>query len=301
MASANACHRGRLFFSEDPALHRRASRALCTALSKLYGDLRYEAEPSSFKGYSIHGDRSACLLQLTMPQKIDEAARAHLPELLDGGALPRLPAGRRLADIADSIVLDSPAPAGLGLGLGLGLSSVRNKSARSSLIGSLKFIELLHPRLSLLLHRPSCVMSAPPPEAYDVARAALVAVHAEKHIGITYGGTGLSVSPRLDAKLAAHIDLSEPAPADLVTHADFTWGDRNVYGIVLTFAGGAVYHGTKKISLILDSSMEAEAVASGRAAEQVSYAREVLCALGSPVDRPTLAITDNLANMRVGS
>jgi hypothetical protein len=101
-----------LFFSEDPALlHRRASRALCTALSKQYGDLRYEAEPSSFKGYSIRRDRPARLLQLTMPQKIDEAARAHLPELLDGGALPRLPAGWRLADIADGLALVLPAPA----------------------------------------------------------------------------------------------------------------------------------------------------------------------------------------------
>jgi hypothetical protein len=111
----------------------------------------------------------------------------------------------------------------------------------------------------------------------------------------------LSASPRLDAQLAAHIDLSKPAPADLVAHADSTWGDRNVYGIVLTFAGGAIYHGTKKSSLVLDSSMEAEAVASGRAAEQVSYAREVLRALGIPVDGPTLVGTDNLANMRVGS
>eukprot|EP00962_Isochrysis_galbana_P061734 scaffold43358_cov747-Isochrysis_galbana.AAC.1 len=47
--------------------------------------------------------------------------------------------------------------------------------------------------------------------------------------------------------------------------------------------------------------MEAEAVASGRAAEHVAYAREVLRALGTPIDGPTLVGTDNLANMRVGS
>jgi hypothetical protein len=165
-----------LFFSEDPALQRRASRTLCASLSKLYGDLRYETEPSFFKGYSISRDRPARLLQLAMPQKIDEAARAHLPELLDGGALPRLPAGRCLADIADGLALVSPAPAKLDP------QQVRTQQ----LIGSLKFIELYHPRLSLILHRLSCAMSAPPPEAYDVTRAALVAVHAEKHVGITY-------------------------------------------------------------------------------------------------------------------
>jgi len=118
---------------------------------------------------------------------------------------------------------------------------------------------------------------------------------------ITYGGAGLAASPRLDARLAAHIDISEPAPSNLVAHADSTWGDRNVYGLVLTYAGGAVLHQTKKISLIVDSSMEAEAVASGRAAEHVAYAREVLRALGTPIDGPTLVGTDNLANMRVGS
>jgi hypothetical protein len=170
-----------LFFFEDPALNRRASRAPCASLSKLYGDMRYEPEPSSFKGYSIRRDRLARLLQLTMPQKIDEAARAHIPELLDGGALPRLPADRRLADIGDGLALFTPAPAKLDL------QQVRTQQ----LIGSLKFIELLHPRLSLVLHRLSCVMSAPPPEVYDVARAALAAVHAERHVGITLRGRRL--------------------------------------------------------------------------------------------------------------
>jgi len=118
-------------------------------------------------------------------------------------------------------------------------------------------------------------MSSPPAEAYDVALAALATVHAEKHVGITYGGADLVGSPRLDARLAARIDLCEPAPRGLVVaHANSTWGDRNVYSLVLTYAGGAVLHQTKKILLIIDSLMEAEAVASGRAAEHVAYARE---------------------------
>ena len=41
------------------------------------------------------------------------------------------------------------------------------------LIGCLKFIERLTPSLSLILHRLSCVMTFPPPEAWEVARAAL--------------------------------------------------------------------------------------------------------------------------------
>ena len=56
------------------------------------------------------------------------------------------------------------------------------------LIGSLKYIAILHPRLSLALHRLSCVMSAPTHFAYKVAKAVLAKVYAERDIGITYEG-----------------------------------------------------------------------------------------------------------------
>jgi hypothetical protein len=72
-------------------------------------------------------------------------------------------------------------------------------------------------------------------------------------VGITYGGAGLSASPRSGGGLAAFIDLSEPAPAELEGHADATWGDRNVFGLMLICAGAAVVHQTKKISLIVES------------------------------------------------
>ena len=84
-------------------------------------------------------------------------------------------------------------------------------------------------------------------------------------------------------------------------HADATWGDRNLYGLLLTYAGGAVLHQTKKISLIVDSTMEAEAIASAKCAESISYAREILRALGELRDQPTLITTDNLANFKVAS
>ena len=69
----------------------------------------------------------------------------------------------------------------------------------------------------------------------------------------------------------------------------------------LSFGGGAILHQTKKLALVVDSSMEAEAIASCKAAECISYAREILRALDVPLDGPTLVGTDNLANMRVGS
>jgi hypothetical protein len=177
----------------------------------------------------------------------------------------------------------------------------RRQTSTQRLIGSLKFVERLHPRLSLILHRLSCVMSAPPPEAYDVALAALAAAYDERHIGITYGGGSLVASTSLGGNLTAAVDLERPAPSALEAHADATWGDRNVYGLILTFAGAAVLHQTKKIALIVDSSMESEAVGSGKAGEAVSYAREILRALGVMPSGPTLISTDNLANQKVGS
>ena len=144
-------------------------------------------------------------------------------------------------------------------------------------------------------------MSAPPPEAYDVARAALLALWAERDVGITFGGAGMTTTPRLEGSLKANIDLSEPAPGALEAHADATWGDRNLYGLILTYAGAAVLHQSKKISLIVDSSMESEAIGSSKAGEAVAYAREILRALGVPVNGPTLITTDNLSNYKVGS
>ena len=72
-----------------------------------------------------------------------------------------------------------------------------------------------------------------------------------------------------------------------------------VYGMILTYGRGAVIHLTKKIGLLLDSSMESEAVASAKAGESVTYLREVLRALGDLPDGPTPILTDNQANLMV--
>ena len=99
--------------------------------------------------------------------------------------------------------------------------------------------------------------------------------------------------------MQANIDLTKPAGVGLEASADATWCDRNVYALLLTFACAAVFHQTKKIGLLLDSSHEAEAVASAKAGEYVSYAREVLRALGVMPAGPTPILTDNLANCLV--
>ena len=60
-------------------------------------------------------------------------------------------------------------------------------------------------------------------------------------------------------------------------------------------------HTVKKINVTADSSMETEAIGTGKAAEVVTYAREILRAFGTPADGPTLIGTDNLANYRVAN
>ena len=47
--------------------------------------------------------------------------------------------------------------------------------------------------------------------------------------------------------------------------------------------------------------METEAVASGKGAECIVHAREILHAFGTPAESPTPISTDNLANHKVGS
>ena len=133
-----------------------------------------------------------------------------------------------------------------------------------------------------------------------VALAALKTAYENRENGITFGGA-LSPSPTLDGHLTADIVLSEPASADLMAHADATWGARNIYGLLLMYAGAAVLAQTKKIAMLMDSSMETEVVASSKGGEVISYAREILRALGVPPVGPTLITTDNLANQRVGS
>ena len=101
--------------------------------------------------------------------------------------------------------------------------------------------------------------------------------------------------------MAANIRLDEPAAACLESSADATWGDVNVYGLLVTFGRGAVAHGTKKVGLLVDSSHESEAIATSKAGETVTYAREVLRALGVPAAAPTVVLTDNKANALVAN
>tara|TARA_B110000046_G_C13021457_1_gene411460 strand:- start:974 stop:4489 length:3516 start_codon:yes stop_codon:yes gene_type:complete len=281
-----------LLFSESSSSNYAIAERTCAELSRLYGDVGAVREPTSYVGYHITRDRGAGTLRISLEQKIVEAVRAHMPTLLEGDRPKNLPAGKKLEALADSLEL-----ATRGGSSRLSPSQVRTQQ----LIGSAKFIERVHPRISLVMHRLSCVMSSPPEAAYDVARAALLALWDERDVGITFGGAGMSATPRLSGSFDAYLDLSEPAAQELDAHADASWGDRNIYGLILTYAGAAVLHQVKKISLVVDSTMESEAIGSAKAGEAVAYAREILRALGVPPLGPTRIGTDNKANYTIGN
>lgn len=228
-----------------------------------------------------------------MSQKVIEAAREHLPELLSASPPPDLPSGSKLHALADAMQLVTPRPAKL----------TRVQRATQQLCGSLKFVEKVQPRISLLLNRVSYVMSCPPPEAYDVARAALKIAFEDRDVGITFGGGGMSATSRLEGSISKSIpfDMDSPAPSELEAHADATWSHLNLYALVLTYGGAAVFHQTKKIAILVDSSMETECIASSKAAEIIAYVREILRAFGTPPLGPTLLTTDNLSNQGVAS
>ena len=279
-----------LLFSEAKSSGYTIAERTCAALSTKYGDVGATREPESHAGFKITRHRERGTITLSLPQKVVEAAREHLPELIEGKPT-NAPTGIALRKLADAMRLPDERSAKLN----------QLQRRTQMLIGSLKFIEKVMPGLSLILHRLSCIMSCPPPEAWNVACAALTDAYEHREEGLTFGGAGLSPAHGLTGGLTANIDLSAPAPAELEAHSDATWGDRNVYALLLTFAGAAVLHQTKKIALLVDSSMESEAIGSSKAGEAISFAREILRAIGRPMEGPTFLSTDNLANQKVGS
>ena len=156
------------------------------------------------------------------------------------------------------------------------------------------------PVLSLVLHRLSCVMSCPPPEAETVAELALRLAFDHRHDGITYGGCG---APCLRGELlkSRTLDEGSMAPACLEAQKDATWGNLNLYSMALTYNGGVVHHCTKKIGSLMASSCETEGFATAKSGEMVETARAALRALGAPQLQPTPIGSDNLSDVHIGN
>ena len=156
------------------------------------------------------------------------------------------------------------------------------------------------PWLTKPAHCLSSIMGAPPSEALSAALGLLAECYDRRMHGITLGATS-DRDDSLRMSLSADFDFSDGAPAGLAGLADATWNNRALYGILITAFGGAIFHTAKLLHLLVDSSTESEAVATGKLGEAIAYAREIFRGLGIPCQGPTPCWTDNKANQLLSS
>ena len=270
---------------------------LYSQLTRRYGKVKIERDPTSFVGYTILRDRERRALTVTMASPIAAAAKEHIPEYVDGKTLKEMgiPEGAKLRQMAEALTLE-PA-------VEQGGKAKRTPIQRTlqTIVGKLRWYEKCDPELTKTLHCVSSVATRPPPEALLVAKALLASAYDHRQRGITYGGGGLCQGARLNASMYADFRMSDGATPELECTADSTWGGNNVYAILMTLNGGAIAHVSKRMHLIVDSSMESEAVATGKAGEIIGYAREILRAIGHAPMTPTFVGTDNAANALIAS
>ena len=85
-------------------------------------------------------------------------------------------------------------------------------------------------------------------------------------------------------------------------HPPLAWGlhdNVDIYGVLITRNGGAVFHQVKRVAIACSCSQHAEAIPTQKASEIIVCAREIERALGAPPTQATLIGTDNKANFLV--
>ena len=280
-----------LIFSESPATKRSLQRGILKMLKAAFNDeVKFEEEPTSIAGILVERPLDRSTLTISMPDKIDEAVREFLPEILDGSKPDRILTGKALQDAADALRLpaDQPMP--------MPKAGKRVQQA----LGKLKFPEKrCIPALTLVLHRLSCVMKYPPPEATLVIDSVLYMAYQHRGDGITYSRHSLEGQVDLTAQAAYKYDLDAPAPIDMTASGDASTGYYNVYANVLMYGGGCIYHCVKKIGSIVDSIMRAEMVATQKCSELIEYATTIERGFGLERHHPVPLATDNLGNKQV--
>ena len=184
-----------------------------------------------------------------------------------------------------------------------------------SILGALKWLEgRVMPRLTLPLHRASCVAGSPPPELTKVLRALLVTVAKHPDEGLTFGGRGMSSIARMSGGMRVVMDMGQPPPSDMEVFADSTWsltstspsqpstvGSKDLIGLVVMYCGAAAHHSTKSIKVVTRNSKQAEAIATNKALDIAEYGRTILFALGDPPKGPTFIGTDALSHAQVAN
>ena len=101
------------------------------------------------------------------------------------------------------------------------------------IIGDLKYFERGYmPRITLKVHRLSCIMSDPPPEAEVCAESVLAEAFEHRHVPLTFHR---SSTKRAYSDGKTTVDLSSGAPEPMECAADAsTHPHRNLYAVLIT-------------------------------------------------------------------
>ena len=274
----------------DSSPDAEIAKATIKMLREAYdGEVTCDFAPRSFAGYKINMQDDK--MEISQREKVIDATRKYLPELLDGGEVPRLLTGTKLEAALDALELPPQEERKDKL--------TPDQKRCQQIIGDLKYFERgSRASLALRVHRLSCIMNYPPvPDALTCAESVLAEAYRTREAVLCY--TRQEVQRDIaDGKTT--VDMSVGAPQELECAADASPHPKHtVYGIVLTMCGAAVAAFVKKIGSAVANTFEAEAVASVKASELIAYARIVQHALGTPPRKPTLLLTDNLSNQRV--
>ena len=280
-----------LGFSEsDP--NQTITKNTINELKKRYNDkVTHDLNPTSFAGYKVGITRTdeGTTVRLSQERKVTEAARKYMPALLEGVKPTDILAGKALTDALAKLALPSERQSKLS----------QQQKRVQQIIGDLKYFERgTMPRISRMVHHLSCIMSFPPEDALPAAEGVLAEAYAHRDSCIVFGGKYAErEKPSVDGRIT--LDMTKGAPRELEVTADASNVIPAVYGILITYAGGAVLHQTKKIGVAVGSTHDAENVATVKASEHAIYGRIVLHALGVPQTSATRLLTDNLSNQRV--
>jgi len=238
-----------LFFSESDE-QQTITKTTVAALKERYKTVSHDYNPTSFAGYKMTVDRhpsGTMTVALSQERKITEAARKYLPHLLTGST-PAIDVleGKALIEQLEGLKLADAAQRTAKL--------TADQKRVQQIIGDLKYFERgTMPRISRMVHHLSCIMSFPPAGALAAAEGvlALAYKHRDDCIQFSSAAEHRTTEPT-DGRIT--LDMNEGAPAELEVTADASNVIPAIYAVLITLAGAAVLHQTKKIGVAVGST-----------------------------------------------
>ena len=284
-----------LLFSE--ATGHALADATIEALRKKYVGVTSEHNPTAFAGYKLEQSPERDVITISLPELIEQKFKMECPELVPAEARAKFKLehtkGSKLQKLADALEMVPLNPSG---------KVTATTKIVQTLTGNLRyFTRAAAGELNVLTHRLSCVQASAPPEAIIVAKAGMILAFETRHRGITYSKLDVSESGGdLSATTATGVFKDYPRQTGIHAVADASWGDKNIYGCIVMMNYGVIVAETKKMGPV-DSSAQAEGIASSKCAEILENVREIARGMGILSDEPTVLRSDNLSSVRVSN